>query len=1131
MLQFISKFSTFAERYLGIPHLDLPRLARTVSIAGLFSGLNVLSYAVASSLFVDRIGSTGLPFSYILVGLVASPLYFWFSKIADQQSRPQLARSILLVTAVTFVILRLLLTADVTLTYYVIYILAYFQWTLQLDVVLPSLISDYYTSREYNRYTHFITMAQALGGLMGGAIVGLLAERLGSSNLLLLVPPLAMLILWRVMDLETHEQPIGSVVARSFTQPVNPEPRRISRRALWKEYPLIRLLATSVFLWIVLYSLAEYRYFDVYSSRYEGRLGELTAFLGRFSAVNSVVQFLALYFLTRKIVNDLGVRQSTLLYPFTTFLCFVGLSFSPSFPIAVATQINSATIETTLNQPIHTLFYNPIPQRIIGTVRTLCDGFSYSAGLVVVGVVLLVSQTLEAKASTTQLGVLLSLIYLGVRYLLSAEYFRTLVANLGSEDLDLDDVREGFASIPSEQLKVLIQQFQTGNDTQRQKILELIPSTKRMIAQVASQIEMVIPTANQSLRRSIVECWRQCGDRDPNLRLYLHDRLQAHEPTVQAVALQACLVRRDPLTEADLKPLFLRSHQAGDEVNRYQRLELDTLAHIAVDLLPTVSLELREQCEQFWQQLIQGQLAQGQEGEASTAIASRLEIAIQIICYQQTPELVARLYAVLETSQDADIISQVFTGLTEFAPRQPLDNRRELAQRVQIYLGHPDIRVRTNAVSLMGALAIPEDEYWEAVANCLLDQEVNVRLKASQALKDYGTFNLDRLEAEYLYKKSPDTVEVAITAIAQIDSVQAQKVLQRYLESEFEHASQLQHWLKQVPNKVVAWQPLQLALQDQSYQIFNRILLVLASWGDAKTKRLMRKVRLMLMDTYRQRERANAIEVLVSMTVYKEYIARLLPMLEFLHVAQTVNKRSQEADREFLAEVAQTDEPWIQMAVVLVCLEHDYPIPDRLTQKEQAHTFTLQILPGSGNNYKRKNVQRAFFLKTSSLFARLTLPDIGKVVSGFQPKFLEAGEILIAKGGLSPGLCVVEQGTLIAKPDVLISNGSHGLDGSIDPEEEDEDDQTIDLALDPSLTATSSATVDPYPSEVKIVAGQFFGGHILMGATLPAPMTIQATEPCTILLLMRENFTTINELLPVLSVYVSESCPDLDLLW
>jgi HEAT repeat protein len=1093
--------TSFIERHVGLTGDRLVRLGRIVSIAGLLSGLNVVSYAVGSSLFVDRIGASGLPLSYVLVGLFSGPIYVWFAKIADQQARPLLTRRVLVGSALLFVLLRLCLPLDSDVVYYAIYILVYFQWTLQLDVVLPSLISDYYTSREYNQYASWIVMSQAFGGIIGGVLVSVLARPIGAETLLLMISPLALVIYGRVQVLERYEKNIDldaatyAVTASSkaakpaelkLTETKNPRPSesRLGRRAIFLRYPIVRLLAVSVFLWIVLYSLAEYQYFEIYSAQFEGHLDNLTSFLGNFSAINSVIQLVALYALTRRAIEQIGVRRLAIFYPLTTLLCFCGLSISPTFPIGLATHINSATIETTFNQPIHTLFYHPIPTRIAGTVRALCDGFSYASGLLVVGGLLLLSQGFDLPRSGIALfGVALSGVYLFARYRLSEEYFKTLVANLGDDELDPEDVRAGFSSIPRTRVRELLAQLQSGNEIQQRRILQFLPYIKRP-SEAIGAIETLIPNADRGLRQAIVRCWQECGDRDAGVVDYLRATLHHPNPSLRAVALNAYVVRQDPLSEAEVLNLLDFGAAETEALSVYQRLEFDILTHIAAELLPSKSEPLAQRCDRFWQRL-----THASRDEAGTATATRLDIAIQAIRDTASPILRSRLEDVLQTTQDTDLLRQIFSALAEFALDQPREEKIALAETVMPYLGHPDTRVRISAIELLGALALPE--FWEAVAQGLDDFELNVRLKAASALAAYGEYNLEELEAFYLKSPRPEVTEVAIAAIAAIDTHQSQQVLDRYLKPSFAQIDELLDLMRSVPNHAPEWQPVMLALNNYGYQIADRVLLVVYHLGNTTTQHTVKKVRSLLLDD-RARERANAIEALASMNTYKSYIDPILKILEYDAPRQQA-ERPVSVDLYLIDRLAQFPDTWVNASVILTCQEYGYEIPTQITRSND-HILKPIIKSLDTNKRELEQLRRTFFLRTTQLFRRLLLSDIWTMVKALRAQTLVDNEVLIKAGESGRGLYILYRGIL--------------------------------------RTEAPSEAIELSEESPILKSGAFFGGTTLMGGMdIPCPETIVASTTSEILLLTSENFPMMNEIMPSLAFFVTQPCLEVEFYW
>ncbi|MGD1901547.1 MAG: hypothetical protein ACFB9N_04845 [Geitlerinemataceae cyanobacterium] len=1097
---------SFIEQQTGLSGGRLMRLWRIVCIAGLMSGMNVVGYTIGCSLFVDRIGASGLPLSYVFVGLVASPLYVWFANILNRSAKPRLVRWILMVSALVLTALWACLRLDSPAIYYAIYVFTYFQWTLQLDIVLPNLISDYYTSRDYNRYAPWIVMAQTLGGTLGGGFVGLAAGTIGAPALLLAVVPLALLVWWRVRVLELGEAPIDAAQKEAEAR----QRRRsgeadndgyVGRLTIFRRYPIVRLLAASTFLWVILYSLAEYQYFEIYSLRFQGSLADLTAFLGGFSAINSVTQFAMLYVVTRAAIDKLGVRRMAVFYPLTTLLGFVGLAFSPSFGFAIAMNVNSATIETSFNQPIHTLFYNPIPTRIAGTVRALCDGFSYSSGLLVVGVALLLTEALDFPLTgVAAIGVLLSLAYVLTRYRLSEEYFKTLVANLGDEELDPDDVRAGFASIPRSRVRELLAQLESGDAAEKKQILQFLPYIKKP-SQATETLKALIPEADRGLRQEIVNCWRDCGDRDPQVSRDLRAHLYDSVPSLRAVSLHACVVRREVLAREEAIAAIEQNEAERDALSAYESIELETLAYLAAELLSPEQKgpELADRCDRFWQDLAGHTL-----DAASTATATRLDIAIQAIRDTGSEALRERLDEVLRTTQDADTIRKIFSALAELAIDRSDADKQELAGMASPYLGHPDARVRIGTLELLGTLAV--EDFWDDIAQCLTDMEFNVRPKAAAALQGYGEHRLEDLEQLYLRSPLPGASEAAVAAIAAIDTPKARDILNRYLEPSFAEIATLLDLMGQVPRQREEWQPVCLALANYGYEIADRILLVVYHLGDSATQYTVKKVRSRLLDE-RARERANAIEALASMNTYKDYITPVLKILEFVPSARDA-PRSEEEDRALLDRLAERDECWVSAAVILVGGDFGHNYTKRF--EATCDPILRPIVKSLKNNSRRiERVRHLFFLKTTTLFRGIRLFDLWQIVAATAPEKLAASEVLLDAGNAGVGLYILYKGKLQAKPEPL---------------DDDDDDRTVPvLGLEEEAPAEAIGAIAP---------GDFFGGTVLMGGLeVPCPVTIVAEEDSELLVLSHTNFRMANETMPSLAFFVTQPCLNVEFDW
>ena len=300
---------------------------------------------------------------------------------------------------------------------------------------------------------------------MGGMIVGVLANILATADILLFVPTLYLVVFALVWNLQRQEQPIPPEESdRHADAPPSNLPE------LLRQYPIFKWLAGSTFLWIVLYGIAEYLYFDAYAQYFANHPQRLTAFLGGFSAINSILQVLVLLLVTRRLlIGRVGVDGTNPIYPITTALSFLGLSLGFgvgwAFPAALFAHFNSSTIDTAVNQPVYTLMYNPIPNRDMAKVRALTDGLCYALGLATTGGFLWVAQAYLDPMAIALFGTGLGLVFVLIRRQLSRDYFQSMVTRLfsSSGEMDLEMLEELFSQVPNGQiprLKTLLREGQ-----------------------------------------------------------------------------------------------------------------------------------------------------------------------------------------------------------------------------------------------------------------------------------------------------------------------------------------------------------------------------------------------------------------------------------------------------------------------------------------------------------------------------------------------------------------------------------------------------------------------------------------------------------------------------------------------
>jgi hypothetical protein len=853
---------------------------RIIKLLGLATSnmiLNAITYSLAGSLFLSRIGTHELPLAFIILGIVSILGYGGFYQVVDRFSRPLIFRYLLWATIGLTLISYPLINLDYPLVYYLIFIGFYFQWTLLIDIMLPSLVSDYYTTLDWKRYGHFIGMAQALGGILGGGLIGILSDYFSTDRILLAVPICALIIIGQLIYLERSESPIGTKTKPKPTlsklstdklkNPTQSQPSPWDSLQqfpqLLKQYPIIFFFCASVFLLVILRSLAEFQYFTAYSNHFADEQ-HLTQFLGWVNSLNNILQLLILYFLLRPLLAYFGVSRMNILYPLTTFASFLSLNFKFGISTAAFTHFNTISLEQSFNDSVKNLNYNAIPHRFSGEVRTLCDGLFYSLGLIVAGSLLWLAQDQLSISQITWIGLILSMVFILIGYLLGQEYLQSLLTLLRSGSVNFAEVSEGLNRLPSQSLGQIRQLLQS-NPYDQILGLELAARLKhpqvvlRYIAPLFAREETRI---HQALVRFL-----SCNDHQDITR-YLGGQLVSTEPRTQLIALEALIGGQQVLTDMELRRLLrmapLRSLQTITATSRralhspqlQSRLQINStiqaLVCVAAQVANSQDPEIQGACQRIWDA--------GLEQPIQLAVLRGIRSA-------GDHRLIALLEKILINGSVA-VKREGFMVLAELA----LAGDTALATWGAQELTNPDPLVQAAVLKLLEVVQRPD--LLPQITQYLAHAHLSVRLQSAMTLAAYGERSVN-LVKPYLLSGRSEVVEAATTCLGKMATRQAENILFKALQSHYQRIAQVQLWLGHLRHWQGPWQHLNLGIEDYQGRLRQRVLHTLSSLDHGDTFSAVRQQ----LSSSDARARANAIEALSS-GPHRRFVLPMVPWLE-----------------------------------------------------------------------------------------------------------------------------------------------------------------------------------------------------------------------------------------------------------
>ncbi len=409
-------------RALGIQE---DQLARALPFFGVYTLLFValtMADAIAVTLLASRIGASALPQWYSLTAIANLVLIgAYLTRAARTDSG--LVFGWILGTVATLWMLAwaaaqlhdgiiplgmLFVTREVALTM----ILMHFGTFLQ----------DYFVRNELNRILPVIYAGGRVGGILGGIVVGSLAPRWGTVNLVLITVALV-LVAWvavqRIYRTTAHrDEPDDPPLACPSSGDPAPSRMTSTRRFLYQvgTVPLLGWLTISTLCFVGCRWFMAYQYTAYFEVHFQDE-AELAVFLGRYTQVALGISLLLQLFLVNRLVGWLGVSTTHLLYSLAMMGGLLGNALAAGLPMAVASRFIEAELRFGLRNPVHQMMANRFGRSMRILIRGWTLGLLIPIGTLIASAAIASLLKLSGAAAVGIVGTLL-----GLAYVLAAVY-------------------------------------------------------------------------------------------------------------------------------------------------------------------------------------------------------------------------------------------------------------------------------------------------------------------------------------------------------------------------------------------------------------------------------------------------------------------------------------------------------------------------------------------------------------------------------------------------------------------------------------------------------------------------------------------------------------------------------------
>lgn len=330
--------------------------------------------AVRDAVFLSKFGLTELSYMYIAIAVCAGIFVTSYKRLAAGVARNVVALWANGFIAVTLVAMAVGLDAGVRWISWGLYF-----WSGIFGLVIIAefwlLANDLFDAREAKRLFPIIGSGAILGGLVGGAVPGWLAQRVGAPNLLFLVA--AELVASAMLSHAAwkHRRP---EVQREVTE--SPPARFAEGLAIMRRDRYVRLIALMLLCMTVCYTIVQWQYKGIAKIHFGGRRDDMAAFFGTFAAVLNLATFVLQLLGTPRLLRRWGVGFGLRVLPSGFGIGALLLIATTAVPLpmlgaAAAAMLFCDGFRFSVDKASTELLYLPIPRAVKDQAKPFIDTF------------------------------------------------------------------------------------------------------------------------------------------------------------------------------------------------------------------------------------------------------------------------------------------------------------------------------------------------------------------------------------------------------------------------------------------------------------------------------------------------------------------------------------------------------------------------------------------------------------------------------------------------------------------------------------------------------------------------------------------------------------------------------------
>jgi ATP:ADP antiporter, AAA family len=377
---------------LKIEHGEEALIGSLILFACILEVEFIFQESAAFGLFLEEYGSEGLPYSYIVIAVVASFITFLYIKLGERVSFSRAVRIGLAFTGVISLAAWLGLKSPYSHSVSFFLPLLYDVSVTIGVVIVWQLAGRFFNFQQTKRLLPLLIGVPWLADAFGGLMVEPVVASIGVTNIFLLAAFLIGMAIWLVHRImKTHlEENIPQNEARQNDQ-------RGGRSKSYLRNPYVLLLFTYVILWWMAYYFLDTIFANRATAQFAD-VAQLSAFRGRLWAIISIIGFISSLLLSSRIIGRFGIRIGLLIESLFVAMLVGSMAVTGGlngtvfvvFLLATSAKLVNAALGFSLSSTAKGISFQPLPDTIRGNVRATATGIITPVASGLAGLILLV---------------------------------------------------------------------------------------------------------------------------------------------------------------------------------------------------------------------------------------------------------------------------------------------------------------------------------------------------------------------------------------------------------------------------------------------------------------------------------------------------------------------------------------------------------------------------------------------------------------------------------------------------------------------------------------------------------------------------------------------------------------------